>query len=75
MLNRWKSKVNAGREKKQYTAIGFHPWVEYPEDRMEVFEQFMAWLSSLDDVVVMPFGSVFDLLQSIKQDTGPTRSP
>lgn len=64
MLKRWKDVVNTGIARNDYTAIGFHPWVESPAERLAVFEEFLAWLSDLDDVVVLPFGEVKQLIEN-----------
>ena len=62
MLAYWQAIVNEARRSKRYTAIGFHPWIEYNEGRLETLECFMAWLDSLPDVEVLPFGAVLALL-------------
>ena len=63
MLDRWKAAVNKGIKKAEYTAIGFHPWVEFPEERLEAFDAFLAWISALPNVAVLPFGEVKNLIE------------
>lgn len=62
MLEIFKRSVTNKLDKGGYMAIGFHPWVEDPEDRFEVFSEFMRWLSSNPDIKMMPFGDVMDNL-------------
>jgi peptidoglycan-N-acetylglucosamine deacetylase len=64
MLREWQRTVNEARKSKRYAAIGFHPWIECDVDRLEALEEYMAWLSSLQDVQVMPFGAVLDYIHS-----------
>jgi peptidoglycan-N-acetylglucosamine deacetylase len=65
MLARWQGIVNDARRTRRYTAIGFHPWIECNPGRLEILEKYMAWLRSLPDVQVLPFGEVHALLQSL----------
>lgn len=64
MLAGWQATVNAARATGRYTAIGFHPWVECDDGRLDALEAYLAWLKSLDDVEVLPFGAVLDLVRS-----------
>jgi peptidoglycan/xylan/chitin deacetylase (PgdA/CDA1 family) len=64
MLAHWQAIVNEARRSKRYTAIGFHPWIECNNDRLEVLESYLAWLTSLPDVQVLPFGAVLALINS-----------
>ncbi len=64
MLANWQAIVNEARRTRRYTAIGFHPWIECDEGRLESLERYMAWLTSLPDVEVLPFGAVLALIQS-----------
>lgn len=61
VLDMWKLYVSKKLEEGGgYLAIGFHPWVEEPVDRYEVFSEFMKWLSLNEDIVIMPFGEVIN---------------
>jgi peptidoglycan/xylan/chitin deacetylase (PgdA/CDA1 family) len=64
MLEYWQAVVNDARRSKRYTAIGFHPWIQCSEHRLETLDRFMAWLRSLPDVEPMPFGELHALLEA-----------
>ena len=64
VLQRWKSRIRQARASQNYVAIGFHPWVEAPEERLAVLEEFFSWLCEEDDLQLMPFG---DVLNTIRQ--------
>lgn len=72
MLEKWKGIVERGREKKEFTALGFHPWVEAPSERLAIFKEFVAWLTSLPDIEVMPFRDVLELLEETEQSNAST---
>lgn len=58
VLDTWKTFTNNKLKQGGYMAIGFHPWVEEPNERFEVFAEFMKWISSHPDIKTMPFGEV-----------------
>jgi peptidoglycan/xylan/chitin deacetylase (PgdA/CDA1 family) len=53
------------QKNKCYAAIGFHPWVNgMAEDRLDVFDKFLAQISSMENLVVLTFQSSLNLIRS-----------
>ncbi len=63
MLEFWKNIVSEGCQRRQFTAIGIHPWVQDNPGRLKVFKQFLAWLSSRNDVETLTFGQALELIK------------
>lgn len=63
MLTRLKGVVNDARQARRYTAIGFHPWIENPPERLAAYSDFIQWLASLDDVTVLTFAQTVQLME------------
>ena len=55
VLEQWQSKIIEEQKTGGCISIGFHPWVEYPGERLEAFEEFMRWISQREGVRTMPF--------------------
>lgn len=66
-IERWTSILTELKGRQKYAAIGFHPWVEAPRERMSVLQEFFHWLSEQKDIQVMPFGDVLRMIQSDDQ--------
>ena len=58
MLDRWKLLVDHYRAAGQYLAIGFHPWVQGYDKRINVFAEFMHWIAGDKSIKVIPFGNL-----------------
>ena len=63
MLQYWKNVVIDGCRHRKFTAIGVHPWVQANPGRLLAFESLLSWLVSRDDVKVLPFGKVLELVE------------
>jgi len=63
VLSIWKDQIGRARRHRQYTAIGFHPWVEASDERLTILEEFLHWLSEQEDIEILPFGKVLSLIQ------------
>lgn len=61
VLTRWQEGVITALSHGGYLAIGFHPWVEHPGDRLAAFSEFMQWLADHPNIQVMPFKKVIAL--------------
>jgi peptidoglycan/xylan/chitin deacetylase (PgdA/CDA1 family) len=59
--------VDKIEQKKCYGAIGFHPWVQGENrNRIEVFEEFIKYVSSLSNLNVMSFQQIYAQIFNFK---------
>ena len=68
MVDYWKGLVIQERTRGRYAAIGFHPWIEYGEQRLDAYESFLQWLTNQDDVEIVPFGKLCEQLNQYNKD-------
>ncbi len=59
----WRGRVENARRRRQYVALGFHPWVQAPRERLDALESFLHWTSEQADVEVLTFGQVLDVVR------------
>ena len=58
VLKQWQERIIQEQKIGGCISIGFHPWVEDPGERFEVFSEFMRWLSEREGVKTMPFNKI-----------------
>ncbi len=63
MLSYWKDIINLSRRVRSYTAIGIHPWIQSRLGRLEILDEFFEWLVSRDDVILMSFTEVLNMIK------------
>lgn len=63
MLDYWKSVISNARQKNAFVALGIHPWIQSTDERIAILDDFMAWLSALDDLDIMHFSDVYNLMR------------
>ena len=64
VLKRWQTRIVEEQKKGGCISIGFHPWVEDPGERFEVFSEFMHWLSEREGVQTMPFNKLMTFVNT-----------
>lgn len=64
MLSNLIGKVEMLAKKRLYGGIGFHPWIQGETDqRLKVFEKFMEFVSGREDLQVLTFGQMCELIR------------